>query len=183
MVNIFACDTDPVISAMYLDDKRLGKLAMEATQLAQFAFDLGTDDGRLKPQVRVFTRVSKTYRDHGVARWTRRSVPNLCWLVLHADTLLKNHTRAYGTVHATSHVVTAIHTALIDLGYKLEDEALAHTEHHNSAANDSLGLNFKHLPVQRAYRTYLAARFHTDKRVVTFKNRLTPQESEGMLHL
>lgn len=183
MVNIFACDTDPVISADYLDDKRLGKLAMEATQLAQFAFDLGTDDGRLLPQKRVFTRASKNYREHGVARWTRATLPNLCWLVVHADALLTNHTRAYGTIHATSRVVASIRDALGELGVDVVSEAAGHTEHHNAAANDGLGLNFKHLPPTRAYRTYLAARFHTDKRAVTFKNRLTPQEVQGMLFL
>ncbi|NBT06057.1 MAG: hypothetical protein EBS54_04745 [Betaproteobacteria bacterium] len=182
MVNIFACDPDPFQAARYIDDKRLGKLGMEATQLMQFAFTLGTDDGRLAPSSVVFTRVSKTYAGHGVARWVRASVPNLCWTLLHTMALFRERTQAYGTTHATERVVDAILEAVVDKGFYLATEAEHHAFPHNSAANQDLGLDFKHLPVYEAYRTYLPRRWATDVRKATFKNREAPVISrEGFL--
>jgi hypothetical protein len=186
MVNIFACDEDPVTAARYLDDKRLGKLGMEAAQLAHYAFVEGTDDGLLRLHTWYTDAPYKSpsaYRNHGVALWTRATLPNLCWLLTHAQALFVEWSAAYTKAHATERVITAMRTALEARGIDVAKLATAHTPHHNAAANDGLGLNFKHLPTTRAYKTYLPARWPTDKRPATYRNRLQPRLVDGMLHL
>lgn len=149
-MNIFMTDACPVQSALWLDDKRVVKMALESTQLLSNAMG-----GPYKP----------THQNHPCSVWAAEDGRNYAWLWRHAVELCFIYARIYGRHHACIHVLNEMPEPI---GWEPPRFGV------NCAAHAGLGLNFKHLPVVTAYRKYLRARWKTDKRQPTWQGRPEP---------
>lgn len=161
-MNIFASHTDPGIAARNLDDVRINSQVKEAAQLLCTALRLhGVEDEKL---------YRKTHQHHPVCSWVVSSRPHFDWLVEHGLALGSVYADTRYKIHACVPVIryaSGLRQAIPDNGW---------VDHHNSAANDSKGISFKHIPdVYEAYRRYLVARWSTDNHKVTFIKRGEPE--------
>lgn len=148
-MNIFATSNCPVLSAKFLDSKRVIKMILESAQMLSTALHLAG----------VAAPYRKTHENHPCTIWVRRSRSNYMWLVRHFQALCNRYNLATGKTHSCyQHLQFFINSAI-----HLVDGEL--TEFANCARNKSLGVDFSHLPVNEAYVQYLIARFNTDKRV------------------
>lgn len=148
-MNIFVTSTDPVKSARYLDDQRLIKMISESTQLLSTAcFYIGTwQEGMPR----------KTHDNHPCNVWTRERRDNFDWLYDHALALQDEWRLRYG--HNRTHAMLERFNK--GKGYKARRRLQSGaTPFVNCAANQSLGIDYKHIPdVCKAYRKYLKARW------------------------
>jgi hypothetical protein len=158
-MNIFATSDCPVASAQALDDKRVIKMILETAQLLSMAVN-----GPYKP----------THQNHPCAIWACATRANAAWLWRHGMALCDIYFVRYGRVHACAGPIE-------DMLSTINDEVLSSicgdrpTSFQNSARNGEHKLDFTHLPVHEAYRTYLAHRWSTDKRLPTWGGRPVPQ--------
>lgn len=141
-MNIFVSDTDPVLAAQALDDKRVVKMVLETAQIiSAVAHRYGVDDSWYK----------LTHANHPCTLWAGDRDSNLIWLVEHGEALSAEYTKRFSKTHASS--------AVIQRGYGL-------------AATLPVGANtpfanctpHKDMPVVQAYRTYLDDKWKADKR-------------------
>ena len=167
-MNIFVTSKHPHKCARNLDDKRIGKLLSEANQMMSLAIKRHVPDWRsLVAPNRLCAGLA--HHNHPVAVWVRRTSGNTQWTWRYAEALAHEYERRYGKPHGSaqrldflSHVMSVVPEGPLQ-------------PFQNSARNQQLGLDFTHLPVLRAYRAYLIARWHLDKRAVTFTRRPTPK--------
>lgn len=68
-------------------------MCVETVQLLVTAFPEGT------------TRYKRTHVNHPCAKWTRASLSNYRWLLVHSVALFEEYTRRYGRTHASESVV------------------------------------------------------------------------------
>ena len=177
-VNIFVTHPSPTKSARYLCDVRLIKMTLETAQILSTALYTNSPD---KFRLCEFTpiKVTKsgvtagkktshayyigsdrlyksTHSQHPATRWTSTNQANYRWTLAHFRALCEEYTRRYGKVHASSRLFPQFldNISILPTGKR--------TPFANCAANASLGVSFKHLPVFEAYRTYLGVRFLND---------------------
>lgn len=168
-MNIFASYPDPVKCAQTLDDKRLGKMIMESNQLLSQAvlfYDPTLSNLCLEGQL-----CKITHKNVGVARWVRKSRCNFMWLLHHAIALSLEYVTAFGYTHAS----TARTDFIAGRGFASLIPDTVTTPMHNSARNAELGLDFTHLPVFKAYKHYLNARWKIDRNRPKWSNRPIPE--------
>jgi len=148
-MNIFVTSQSPYKCAKYLDNKRLIKMCLETAQILSTALVLnGCKNQQLyKP----------THINHPCAKWVRQTKRNYLWSLAHFNALCEEYNRRYGKIHASFRLFkTFVENKNILPHGKL-------TKFPNCAANQKLGIDFKHLPVFTAYRMYLFERFKLDK--------------------
>lgn len=170
-MNIFATSEDPHECALYLDDKRVGKLLMEANQMLSLAVKihyrgdpvfLGVGPGQLTQGF--------AHRNHPVSVWARRTRGNFEWLADHARALSIEFSKRFNRRHESSYRTDYI----LRFAGDIPDGPLE--DFQNSARNDSLGLDFTWIhPTTEAYRAYLRARWETDKIVPRWTRRGEPR--------
>lgn len=155
-MNIFVTDTDPVISAKNLDDKRVIKMIAESAQLLATAlYCNGIMDTPIKP----------THINHPVAIWTRTTKQNYHWLLRHFVALCHEKRRRYP--ENKPHIYEQYIIYLRKNADVLPNFIL--TPFVNCAANKELNISYKHLTnTHKAYMLYLNDRWDTDKRVPTW---------------
>ena len=164
-MNLFILDEDPVLAAHGLDDKRVGKLLIEAAQmLSTGAHSASRDAVVCGPGLAC----RPTHQGHPVTLWVGATRSNWLWALYHAQALADEYYLRYGRRHATEDRLPYI-ASLVDL---MPEGPL--TPFQNSARNVGVGLDFSHLPVVEAYRSYIIERWRTDVRAVTFTNRDVP---------
>lgn len=148
-MNIFFTDPDPAKCAEYLDNKRTIKMVLESCQLLCTALNLN----------QVQSPYRTTHQNHPMAIWTRESRENYLWLLDHMKALLNEYSKRYNKTHKCAEYVeflSANSDALPSLGL---------TPKPNCAANNSLGISYKHIDnVYEAYQLYLNHRWDLDKR-------------------
>ena len=169
-MNLFATDECPVLSARALDDKRVGKLLMEANQMLSLAVKI---HGHLH-----FTPLDEgpgrlcsgfAHRNHPVSIWVRKTRGNFDWTAAHARALAAEFEHRFGKEHASSYRTDYItrfdkHIPEGDL-----------QPFQNSARNASLGIDFSWIdPVTEAYRQYLLTRWPGDTHAPKWTNRGVP---------
>lgn len=169
-MNLFVTDEDPVLSAQALDDKRVGKLLMEANQMLSLAVKLHghlhitqLDEG----PGRICSGFA--HRNHPVSIWVRRNSANFSWTVAHAKALAAEFEHRFGKEHASAPRTDWIarFAEHVPLGELLPFQ--------NSARNASLGVDFSWIdPVTEAYRAYLLARWPGDTHAPKWTNRGRP---------
>ena len=169
-MNLFVTDPDPVVCAMNLDDKRIGKLLMECNQMMSLAIKSHwlEDDGSY-----VFWETSTeltsgmTYLNHPVSIWVGQTRANFLWTLEHAVALSNEFQHRFNRDHASGNRLAFMrrYSDVIPEGRL--------TEFQNSAKNGEIDFTF--LPVPNSYRHYLASRWETDKRDVTFTGRHNPE--------
>ena len=152
-MNLFVTNSSPKLSARALDDKRVVKMVLETAQLLSTAINEQGLDGPYK----------STHKNHPCAMWVRETQGNYWWTCLHFYYLLDEYFKRYGKVHACGKHLTVFLNHVGDMPEGLR------TDFVNCAANQSLGISYKHLDdVFTAYQLYLADRWETDKREPTW---------------
>lgn len=111
-----------------------------------------------------------THANHPVTLWVGQTQANWIWTFLHAVALEGEYRDAYGRVHS----------CLRNLSFFQERRLWQRipggpqTPFQNSARNGDV--DFSRIePTTEAYRQYLITRWRTDKRPVTFRNRVPPE--------
>jgi len=164
-MNIFATSDCPRECAEALDDKRVGKMLMEANQMLSQAVK------RYQPLVPVGDGLAvrgTAYQTHPCTLWAGTSRGNFTWLLRHAYALSDVFQTTYGQRHASS----ARTSFLQNFEYCIPEGE--QTPFVNCARNVGRGLDFTHLDVITAYRVYLSVRWNNDVRPVTWTNREVP---------
>jgi len=152
-MNVFVTSENPIKCAQHLDDKRLNKMCLETTQLLCTAVN---EHGGTTPY-------KSTHKNHPCSLWTRKTRENWLWLWKHGKALCKEYTKRRGRIHACKSVLDRIEWMFV---YIPKGER---TSFVNCAANDKLGVSFKHVDdVCKAYQLYLNQRWELDKRPPTW---------------
>lgn len=138
-MNIFYTNQSPASCAFALDDKRVGKMLLESTQILSTI----TGSGHYKP----------THQHHPATKWAAERHINAYWLYLHAQTLASEWRRRFGTMHRAEMALSPLRADIFDL----PDGEM--TPRPNLTKHKKLGLDFTHLPIIQAYRAYLNARW------------------------
>ena len=168
-MNLFILDENPVLAAQGLDDKRVGKLLMEACQLLSTGAHSASSSAI---EVGVGYACRPSYQGHPVTLWVGATRGNWLWAARHAQGLADEYLFRYGRHHASADRLPYILT----LSSCIPDGPLLPFQ--NSARNAGLGLDYSSLPVVEAYRSYIQERWRTDSRAVTFRNRGIPEWAE-----
>ena len=174
-MNLFVTDECPVVSAHALDDKRVGKLLMEANQMLSLAIKI---HGGWQPFDENWDRhvgqgkISDgfAHRNHPVSIWVRKTRQNFLWTLTHAEALADEFEYRFEHPHASAERCSYINFHRFE---RLIPEG-PRTAFQNSARNDGLGVDFSHLPVPISYREYLMARWPRDYRAPVWTRRGSP---------
>ena len=161
-MNIFAISRSVKRCARTLDDKRLNKMILEAAQVICTVLNLEADE-----QV---TPYKNSHVGNACTLWAARDRENLYWLYNLGIAYGEEIIHRFGRKHAC-------HLLLEGLTFKFPefDQCSGDPDSfHNGARHQGLGLDFTHLPVHRAYKTYLAARWPGDKRKPVWTKRERP---------
>jgi hypothetical protein len=168
-VNLFVTDEDPVACARALDDKRVGKLLMEANQMMSMAVKRHLDVSH--SDVGEDKLVAGTaYSNHPVTIWVGENRSNFRWAYRHAVALAIEWRHRFNSSHASAKRTPFIYEFA---GYIPKGEL---TPFQNSARNGVF--NFTWLPVPLSYRHYLITRWKNDVLPVKFTNRQPPDWSK-----
>lgn len=156
-MQIFASDPSPYISAIVLDDKRIGKLLIEAAQILSSVWG-----GPYKA----------THANHPAMKWCRDDWRNYYWLLFHYIHLNNEWYQRFDKYHAAGRWVDFFMNIFIKNGY------------HDPAPNWGVShinmTDFKHIPdVYEAYKNSLTFKWNNDKRKPKWTNREKPVWYEG----
>lgn len=155
-MNIFCTSKSPILSAKYLDDKRIVKMCTESGQILATALHCkGVSGLPIKP----------THESMDVVKWASISRQNYKWLLRHFVALLHEKRKRYP--NNPPHKYEKHIKLFREHADKLPRFML--TPFVNYTVNKSLGLDFRHITdVHTAYQTYLNERWDTDKRTPTW---------------
>lgn len=164
VVNIFVTSPDPALSAQALDNKRVGKMLIEAVQMLSTA--ALTRDSSLRNVEGLYR---PTHPNHPCTLWAGESRSNWLWLHEHASALAREYSYRYGREHATGQKLAFV----LRCAWTIPNGDL--TPFANCAAHRGLGLDRTSLPPVEAYRSYLNHRWDTDKRAPEWGSRGAPE--------
>lgn len=174
-MNLFVTDPCPVQCARALDDKRIGKLLMEANQMLSLAVKLGRPSRGLPKLICETTQVGPgrvcsglAHKNHPVSIWVRQTRENFEWSAAHARALAAEFEFRFGREHGS-----ACRTNFI---CQFADNLPSGDQQpfQNSARNSSLGIDFSYLLVPESYQQYLIARWAGDAREPKWTKRDRP---------
>ena len=94
-MNIFALNTNPVVSAQMQHDKHVVKMVLESAQMLCSAFDREKFDVPYK----------WAHYNHPCTVWSRTNQSNFDWLSLHGLALAQEYTHRYGKIHKSQAVI------------------------------------------------------------------------------
>lgn len=169
-MNLFVTSTDPEQCARNLDDKRVGKMLMEATQMLSLALKMNWPDDSYESLVHPGGLTSGlAYKNHPVSIWVRSTRANYRWTFEHAFFLYLEFRWRFDKDHASGRRLPFLsaYEDFLPAGNLLPFQ--------NSARNQGLGIDFTFLDVPYSYQEYLKERWRTDKRAVTFSGRNEPE--------
>ena len=154
-MNIFATDSDPQRSALWLDDIRKNKMIVESAQL------LSTTIRILDPKAEDRTDIYKIFsKNHPCGKWARLSAGNYDWLLEHALALCWQRSK---NNHKTYPILKACKEWRQDANTSEFFPSREKTSFVNAAANKEKGVCFKHVKdTNEAYRRYLSSRWQAD---------------------
>lgn len=166
-MNLFATSDCPIQSAIDLDLVRVNKMILECAQMLSSAVAIhmvGEVPNRANKgkYERLMTDLPELYKvshaNHPVSLWVRTNKANYLWTLDHMKSLGDVKVEATEKGHKSLELVDMLEQLVSEIpSGRLTDFA-------NCAANKSLGLDFKHLPVHEAYKAYLKSRWLADKR-------------------
>ena len=145
-MNIFVTHPDPMLSAMFLDDKRVIKMVLESAQLLSTAMIQLGGCGPYKP----------CYINHPCSIWTRDCRHNYNWLYFHFVYLCEQYTDRYGKIHKCEQYVNTFGEFTQHVPYKLMPKPFANCT------------PFKRTEVHLAYRLTLRRKWRRDVRTPTW---------------
>lgn len=180
-MNIFALDIDPRMPAIYLDNKRVGKLLMEACQLMSHAVALHD------PEVCEFDfhplglcgspNPTKGYVNGPVSKWVRSNQRRYDWTFCYATALAEEFEFRFGKQHASARRLPR----LAQFNHCLSDGPLLPFQ--NSARHQELGIDYTHLEAPESYRQYTSHRWETDKLTPVWTGRAEPEWRQPLCEL
>ena len=148
-MNIFATYPCPVKSARVLDDQRVVKMILESCQLMSNGLRHNGVDLEGLPR--------KTHFNHPCSLWVAEGRDNFDWLLEHAVALDTERKARWGRSKDHKTLRQCLDLRIHRYRKRLPRGGSTHV---NCAANEELGLNFKHIDdVHRAYKLYLMARW------------------------
>lgn len=151
-MNLFITHASPLASAQALDDKRVVNQIRETGQLLCTSLQVrGCRDSRL---------MRPTHENHPVTLWVGRSRANWNWTFRHFEALAAEKQRRWpsNSPHKNWVELGGVLPGLADQTFLDHPGCLVGFQ--NSARNESLDLDFTHIPnVPTAYREYLNARW------------------------
>ena len=177
-MNIFFTDKCPAQCAKNLDTKRVIKMNLETAQMLSTALYIKapqiftvvefTDLSKMKVRKAYYIdgiRVcAPTHKNHPSNVWLRETRSNYLWGLNHFDALAKVYNSRRGKWHKTYRETFNV---LKKYSHLIPDGKL--TSFVNCAANESKGVNFKHMSdTIQAYQLYLNRRWETDVREPTW---------------
>ena len=155
-MQLFVTHPDPVLAARDLDDARVVKIILEVAQiLCSVLYHQGTV-APYKP----------THMQHPITLWAAADTNNAAWTRDYGLELCRMYECWRGRSHASKSVIEVVGSFFPENGY-------APASFQNSARGH--GLDFTHLPVLEAYRTYLNARWLTGKKAPRWTGRHHPE--------
>jgi hypothetical protein len=149
-MQLFIVSRNPEACAQYLDNARVVKIATEAAQMLSTA--IRERDNALADKFGLYKAFNP---NHPVVTWVRTSRENWEWARQYQQALCHEYRVRFGRHHKTEKMFND--GAAKQLSVVMPPNGL--TRPANAARNTSLGLDFTHLPVCRAYREYLNARW------------------------
>lgn len=151
-MNLFASDPSPILSAQYLDDKRVVKMVLETAQLLSTAVHFGMifADGEV---------YRPAYANHPVALWVREHPAHIGWTYMHLQALLSEYEERFRKRHA-SHVIAK--RLMLPETFECVPPTFCNCT------------PYPELPVHGAYRHTLRVKWINDKRPPTWRVRGTP---------
>lgn len=158
-MNLFITDTDPYVAALHLDDNRVHKIALEATQILSAVLYWRGITGFYK----------LTHTGHPVTLWAAERPSHAAWTLRYGLALCDVY-KLYG--RKPEHDCEAVLRAMRrHIHYTGKEPAWFQ----NSARRAKQGIDFSHLPITQAYRKYLCARWPNDKRRPKWTGRPKPR--------
>lgn len=166
-MNLFVTDFSPKQSAINLDDKRVGKLLMEACQMMSLGIKLNCKYGYVEGP--GFLTRGLSHMNHPVSLWVRETRGNFDWTYEHALHLNEEWQHRYGSSHAAG-------DRLPYIGENRECIPEGELQlFQNSARHNGLLVDFTNEPVPQSYRHYLNYRWKNDKSPPKWTNRNEPE--------
>lgn len=154
-MNIFITYSDPKESARVLDDKRIGKMIIEAAQMLCAAHRV---IGTTLPNEALY---KLTHENHPCNVWLRESAANYKWLLMHYHALNGEYWKRFEKPHAC--LMKFLKTINVLPEYDCKTATIT-TKFPNCAKNKSLGIDYTDINnVPLAYRRYLTERWDTAK--------------------
>lgn len=179
-MNLFVTSHDPDEIARTMDDKRLGKLLMEANQMLSAAlFHHAHDTWALNVGPGMLCRIS--HANHPVSKWVCRNRSTFGWTVMYAEAFAAEFHFRFGKEHDSYRRTDFIIQNALEMLIPHADGD-THLPFQNSARHGSKGIDFTHLEVPNAYRAYLWARWMTDTRTPYWTKRRRPTWTEAAKH-
>ena len=160
-MNIFATDSNPVVAASHLDDKRVIKMILESAQMLCTALHTH--------KASYLAAYKSTHANHPCNIWCRENVSNYGWLLMHFKALAEEYTFRSGKIHKSASLFTDLYTGA---GYLPKGDL---TKMANCAARNDMNISYKHInDIHEAYRLYLIDRWALDKLKPKWTNRTRP---------
>jgi hypothetical protein len=172
-LNLHILDPHPDNIPPLLDDKRVGKMLMEANQMLSLAVKLG-DDPMARPVDPADIGPGKltdglAHANHPVSQWVRFTYSNFVWTAQYASALAAEFKFRFGKDH-----LSAARTNFIMHRYANNIQPGPLTPFQNSARNSQRDVEFSALNIFEAYRNYMIYRWNTDRIECRWTNRGMP---------
>lgn len=159
-MNIFAFDSDPWLSALWLDDVRKNKMVVETAQLLSTAIrfnDPFTELAVYKP----------AYIGHPCTVWARTSRDNFKWLTEYFRCLVVQR----GGAHKSAALISSFEHYALHGRFSSTNR----TPFANCARNLDRGVDYSHVSdVHSAYRQYINDRWSRDTITLSWKHGKQP---------
>jgi len=99
-MNIFVTSSDPVLSAMALDDIRVNKMIIESCQMLMTALTMNGVPQHTLPNTKKGVPFKPGWQHHPCTKWASRSSANYIWLLEHLKALLAEYNYRSGKKHS-----------------------------------------------------------------------------------
>ena len=174
-MNIFAVSYHPSDCARALDDKRLRKMLLETAQILCTVLNETSGNSRFAPY-------RSTHPGHPAVKWaSANGSSNFMWLLRLGEAYVKECDYRFGKRYAATEVIEWVRSyyelSLTSAGIRDKVDYVepdGPRDFFNGARHQGLGLDFTHLPVHKAYRKYLNARWPKDKLKPVWTRRKPP---------
>lgn len=159
-MNIFAFDSDPWLSALWLDDVRKNKMILETAQLLSTAI-------RFNDPQTTLPVYKSAYISHPCTRWARRSRANFGWLVEYMRSLGVQRDRDHKSLELLSSF------SWYSAHGRFSEDNL--TPFVNCARNKERGVDFSNVEdTHEAYKLYISQRWKEPYITLSWKHGQEP---------
>lgn len=167
-MNVFAVSKSVNKCARALDDKRLNKMMLETAQILCTVINLQDDPTGASRS----TPYQNCHVNHPITLWAAASIDHQRWLYRLGMAYGNEIIYRKGRKHSSHLVLEGLTFRNVYLTMFPNQQPKSF---HNGARRKDIGLDFTHLPVHKAYRRYLRARWPNDVRKPVWTKRHPPK--------